>query len=101
MTSKEAPMTSGTYSGLAHDPHPVLHALAKGWWLVLLRGIAAILFGILAIVWPGITLLTLVILYGAYALADGIFALAGAFSATPQPLPPSCLLPTALSATPS
>lgn len=52
-----------------------LRALAKNWWLVLLRGIAGILFGILAFVWPGITLLSLVILYGAYALIDGLFAI--------------------------
>jgi uncharacterized membrane protein HdeD (DUF308 family) len=56
----------------------MLHDLAKNWWLVLLRGICAIIFGILAFVWPGITLLTLVILYGAFALADGVFALSAA-----------------------
>jgi uncharacterized membrane protein HdeD (DUF308 family) len=48
---------------------PMLHALAKSWWL-LLRGIAAIIFGILAF-WPGLTLVTLVLLYGAFALVDG------------------------------
>jgi uncharacterized membrane protein HdeD (DUF308 family) len=53
----------------------LLHALAKHWWLLLLRGICAILFGVLTFVWPGITLLTLVLLYGAYALADGVLAL--------------------------
>ena len=56
----------------------MLHALAKNWWLVLLRGIVAVLFGLLAFAMPGLTLVALVILYGAYALADGIFALAAA-----------------------
>lgn len=59
-------------------PIPSLHALAKNWWLLLLRGIAGILFGLLAFVWPGITLLSLVFLYGAYALLDGIFAISAA-----------------------
>src|SRR5262245_66485895 len=60
-------------------PHfPLLHELSKHWWLLLLRGIAAIVFGVLAFMWPGLTLLTLVILYGAFALVDGVFALAGA-----------------------
>jgi uncharacterized membrane protein HdeD (DUF308 family) len=56
----------------------ILQALAKKWWLLLLRGIVAVLFGILAFTWPGLTLVTLVILYGAYALIDGIVALAAA-----------------------
>lgn len=55
-----------------------LHALAKNWWLLLLRGIAGILFGLLAFAWPGITLLSLVILYGFYALIDGLFAILAA-----------------------
>ena len=54
-------------------------ALADNWWLMLLRGIAAIVFGVLAFIWPGITLLSLVFLYGAYALVDGVFALAAAW----------------------
>jgi uncharacterized membrane protein HdeD (DUF308 family) len=56
----------------------LLHALAKNWWLEVLRGVAAIIFGILAFVWPGITLLTLVFLWGAYALVDGVLAIAAA-----------------------
>ena len=65
---------------VANPPLPrlLLHALAKHWWLLLLRGICAILFGVLTFVWPGITLLTLVLLYGAYALVDGVLALAEA-----------------------
>ena len=43
----------------------MVHELAKNWWLVLLRGIAAIVFGVLAFVWPGLTLLTLILFYGA------------------------------------
>src|SRR5918992_1526161 len=59
-----------TTADTAPVPGPMLHALAKSWWLVLLRGIAGIVFGVLAFVWPGLTLLALVILYGAYALVD-------------------------------
>lgn len=65
---------------------PMLDALSRNWWLILLRGICAIIFGVLAFVWPGITLLALVILYGAFALADGVFALAAAVMGdTPAP----------------
>lgn len=53
----------------------MLHALARNWWLILLRGICAILFGVLTFAWPGISLVTLILLYGAYALVDGVFAL--------------------------
>ena len=54
--------------------------MADKWWLLLLRGIAAIVFGILAFIWPVITLLTLTLLWGAFALVDGIFALWGAIA---------------------
>src|SRR3954469_15088793 len=50
--------------------------LARNWWVLVLRGLLAVLFGIAAFAWPGITLAALVILYGAYALVDGIFAIA-------------------------
>ena len=56
----------------------LLHALADNWWLFLIRGIAAILFGILALAWPGVTLVTLVLLYGAFVLVDGVSALVAA-----------------------
>jgi uncharacterized membrane protein HdeD (DUF308 family) len=61
-------------------PGELLAALADSWWLLLLRGIAAIAFGILAFIWPGITLLTLILLWGAYAIVDGVFSLWSAAS---------------------
>jgi uncharacterized membrane protein HdeD (DUF308 family) len=56
----------------------MLHELSKNWWLILLKGICSIIFGVLAFAWPGITLLSLVLLYGAFALADGALAIAAA-----------------------
>ncbi|QYC39062.1 acid-resistance membrane protein [Nonomuraea coxensis DSM 45129] len=44
------------------------------WWVLALRGVLALIFGILAVVWPGITLLVLAVVFGAYALVDGILA---------------------------
>jgi uncharacterized membrane protein HdeD (DUF308 family) len=49
--------------------------LTKNWWVLLLRGTVAVLFGILAITRPGITLAVLVLLFGIYAVIDGCFAL--------------------------
>lgn len=66
-------MASMTTSDLAH--RPLLKALAANWWLLLLRGIAGVIFGILAFLWPGITLLSLTFLWGAYALVDGVTSL--------------------------
>jgi uncharacterized membrane protein HdeD (DUF308 family) len=58
----------------------MVHALAKNWWLLLLRGIAAIIFGVLAFAWPGLTLLTLILFYGAFALVDGVLAITAAIA---------------------
>jgi uncharacterized membrane protein HdeD (DUF308 family) len=54
--------------------------LARNWWVLALRGLCAIIFGILAFVWPGVTLGVLVLLYGAYALVDGVLAIIAALS---------------------
>lgn len=58
----------------------MVQALANRWWIFLIRGLAGIIFGILAIVYPGSALVALTILFGAYAFVDGIFALAAAFT---------------------
>jgi uncharacterized membrane protein HdeD (DUF308 family) len=52
--------------------------LANSWWVLALRGTAALLFGILALLWPGVTLLFLVALFAAYAILSGGVALVGA-----------------------
>ena len=62
------------------SPLALLRALAENWWLLLLRGIAAIAFGVLAFIWPNLTLLMLTFLWGVYAIADGVFALGAAVS---------------------
>src|SRR2546423_1284819 len=58
--------------------HMMVFILARNWWMLTLRGVLAVLFGIAAFAWPGITLGALVLLYGAYALVDGVFAIAAA-----------------------
>jgi uncharacterized membrane protein HdeD (DUF308 family) len=58
-----------------------MHVLARNWWALALRGIAAIAFGIITFIIPGVSLLTLVFLFGAYALVDGIFNVVASFRA--------------------
>jgi uncharacterized membrane protein HdeD (DUF308 family) len=55
--------------------------LSRYWWLLVLRGAAAVAFALLALLWPGATLAALVVLFGAYTLVDGLLALALAFGA--------------------
>jgi uncharacterized membrane protein HdeD (DUF308 family) len=52
--------------------------LSRNWWVVLLRGVAGILFGVFTFLAPGISLAALVLLYGAWAFADGVLAIATA-----------------------
>jgi uncharacterized membrane protein HdeD (DUF308 family) len=56
-------------------------ALARNWWLFTLRGIFGILFGLVALVFPGPTMLSLVILFSAYMLVDGVAAIVSAVRA--------------------
>jgi uncharacterized membrane protein HdeD (DUF308 family) len=55
------------------------NVLSSKWWTFVIRGVLAIVFGLLAFLLPGITLLGLIFLFGAYTLADGVFNIIGAF----------------------
>ena len=59
----------------------VLAQLVRSWWLFILRGVVAILFGVLAFMRPGITLEALVLLFAFWALFDGVFALISSIGA--------------------
>jgi len=59
----------------------VVEVLARNWWALALRGVVAILFGLVALYDTGMTLYVLVILFGAYALVDGVFNVVSAVRA--------------------
>ena len=61
----------------------IADAVRHHWWLFLLRGIAAVVFGVLTLWWPGATLIVLTAFIAAYALVDGIVALMYAFRLRP------------------
>lgn len=55
-------------------------AMRDTWWSLMLRGIAAVLFGLFAWFAPGVSLATVVVVFGLYALVDGVLGLISAFS---------------------
>ena len=56
----------------------MVETLTRYWWAVTLRGAFAVLFGLVALIWPHITVLALVIIFGAYVLVDGVLRLVAA-----------------------
>jgi len=57
----------------------MLEFLAKNWWVLVLRGVCAVLFGVMTFIWPAISIAVLVLMWGAYAFADGILSVVGSF----------------------
>jgi len=66
---------------LGGEGQHVLAALARNWWAVALRGVIAIIFGLFAWIWPGATVLALVLIFGIYAIIDGVVAIGAAIRA--------------------
>jgi uncharacterized membrane protein HdeD (DUF308 family) len=67
---------------LVTQPRAALPAATGHWWALALRGVIAILFGLAALLRPDIALEALILLFGAYALVDGVFAIVGVFGGT-------------------
>ncbi|MET9710241.1 HdeD family acid-resistance protein [Nocardiopsis alba] len=61
----------------------MLGELSRHWWVLVVRGGAAVIFGLLALIWPGMTLLALAIVFGVYALVDGVALGVFAYRAEP------------------
>lgn len=57
----------------------LLRVMSDNWWVLLLRGIAAVIFGLIALAMPGLTLMVLLITFGVYAVFDGILAIVTGF----------------------
>lgn len=75
-------MTSTTFTGPSDaQTDAATAALAPNWWLFLLRGILGIIFGCLALIFPGPTMLSLVLLFSAYMLVDGVVGIISAVRA--------------------
>src|SRR5689334_1068522 len=55
------------------SPHSLGAILARNWWAIAIRGALGILFGLVALFLPGATMLSLVLLFAAYMLVDGVF----------------------------
>lgn len=59
----------------------MISVLARNWWAFVARGVLAILFGLIAFLIPGVTMLSLVFVFAAYAVLDGVFAITAAVRA--------------------
>jgi uncharacterized membrane protein HdeD (DUF308 family) len=71
-------------SGYEAPSDPINTTLAENWWLIALRGLVGVLFGLIAFIFPGATMLSLVLLFAAYLLVDGVFGIVSAVRAARQ-----------------
>jgi uncharacterized membrane protein HdeD (DUF308 family) len=74
-------MSDNISSPFAPIADPLNDVLAQNWWAIAIRGVLGILFGIIAFVFTGVTILSIVLVFAAYLLVDGIFAIVAAVRA--------------------
>ena len=75
-------MAEPNLRGAASPAHELMIAmLARNWWAIGIRGVLGILFGLIALFLPGATMLSLVLLFAAYAFVDGVFGIVSAVRA--------------------
>jgi uncharacterized membrane protein HdeD (DUF308 family) len=60
----------------------MVQMMIRTWWAYAIQGLAAVIFGILTLVWPGISLHVMIVLFGAFAVVTGVMLLAASFDAT-------------------
>jgi uncharacterized membrane protein HdeD (DUF308 family) len=78
-------MTSTTYNRASEvDSDSASGTLVRNWWLFTLRGVVGIIFGLIALIFPGATMLSLVIVFSAYMLVDGVVGIISAVRAARQ-----------------
>ena len=61
-----------------------MEPLVQNWWMMAVRGLLAMLFGIAILAWPHVSLLTVVVLFGGYAILDGLWAIGAVVRASPR-----------------
>src|SRR5258708_23732641 len=75
-------MASTTFNSLVEVRfNSAAETLVQNWWLFTLRGVLGIVFGLIALIFPGPTILSLVLLFSAYMLVDGVFGIISAVRA--------------------
>jgi uncharacterized membrane protein HdeD (DUF308 family) len=71
-------------TNLAPQDDLMISRLAQNWWAIALRGVLGILFGLVALFLPGVTMLSLVLVFAAYAFTDGVLGIVSAVRAARQ-----------------
>src|SRR3982074_3281942 len=84
MTTTTAHDRSSGSAGYATGSDTLGAALARNWWLIALRGVLGVVFGLIALIMPVATILALVLLFSAYMLVDGSFSIYAAIRAGRQ-----------------